>query len=62
VWKGETEPRRRQTATARVGPGPNTLYLRVPRSKRLAGLAWRPGLDPGEFLMRSFEVRGMPGE
>jgi hypothetical protein len=62
VWKGETEPRRRQTASAHVEAGANTLYLRLPRSKKLAGLAWRPGLDPGEYLLRSLEVRGMPGE
>lgn len=61
VWTGETEPRRRQTGRNSFGAGTSTVYLRIPRSSKLAGLALRFTLDGGVVLVRSLEVRGMPG-
>ncbi|MBK7878071.1 MAG: hypothetical protein IPJ77_20625, partial [Planctomycetes bacterium] len=62
IWEGETEPRRKQYASSRFRAGANTLYLRVPRTPKLEGLALRWTQARGPIVLRSLEVRAMPGE
>lgn len=62
MWKGEHAPRRKQFATNRFGAGASTVYVRIPRTERLDGLALRFAVDQGAFVLRGLEVRGMPGQ
>lgn len=62
IWKGESEPRRKQTTQVHLPVGASTQYLRLPRTKQLDRIALRFGTDAGTFTIRGLEARGMPGQ